>query len=760
MRLQWTPSVLLLALLGAGIQQASPAGAGECADYADHVLPLDTFYSPGDAYDLRVRGTIGYALTLRSITVYDLSPAGHPALVGSAPLPRGGASDWLEIGETLAFVGGWSGPLVVVDLDDPLGPSWASELALGGSPARGAAQSGDFAFVAAGYGGLAVVDVSSPASPALLTMTPTADSAEGVVVLGDLAFVAARSAGVLVFDIASPASPVLAGSLPVPASEWAWRVAAGPPGTLVVATYLSTGSGGTVLLADVSARAHAAWIGSAPLGARPQRLAVRDGRAFVGMGYTAPSLHVLDLEGPGAPVTRFVLELGGSTVGVAPLEAGEVVLSSLGIGSAGARGALRRIAVRDGALAPPLASNRVEEWFLAQDGDFVLTHAAAMLSVRDVRSPSLPLVGTTPLSYALRAAAESGLAAVWTGSDIPVVDFRTPGSPSIVATLAERPGVRALGVHDGHVYVSASDVDEYGDPIGAPRQRIVDVRDPAHPTVAYEDTTSSWGPLAFCGPAAYVGGGTRLRVLDISDPGDPRLVIEHDLDGLSVIHCDARGDRLGLVLGLAARAAPFELLVLDVTVPLAPFEVGRTELPVSPFPHPSVHALALGEGVAYVCAGGLGLVVLDTAPPGPAHVIGLVPAAGLQATSVFVGPEHAFVARMDDGRYAAAGTTPHPCRPRPGPAGPRPPPLLAVFPNPFRSDTTIDLGRAATAGTRLDIFDVTGRHVADLGPLAAGGRTARWDGTDRSGRPVAAGVYFLRREETDGAWSRRVVRIR
>jgi hypothetical protein len=55
---------------------------------------------------------------------------------------------------------------------------------------------------------------------------------------------------------------------------------------------------------------------------------------------------------------------------------------------------------------------------------------------------------------------------------------------------------------------------------------------------------------------------------------------------------------------------------------------------------------------------------------------------------------------------------------------------------------------AVHAGTRgpvaVKVFDVRGGMVRDLGSVATGrsGQVVHWDGTDRSGRHVAAGVYF------------------
>jgi len=72
--------------------------------------------------------------------------------------------------------------------------------------------------------------------------------------------------------------------------------------------------------------------------------------------------------------------------------------------------------------------------------------------------------------------------------------------------------------------------------------------------------------------------------------------------------------------------------------------------------------------------------------------------------------------------------------------------LGANFPNPFNPSTTIPVAVPATADVRLWIFNILGEEVRTLhdGPLAAGRHWFRWDGRDRGGAAVAAGVYLCR----------------
>jgi hypothetical protein len=72
--------------------------------------------------------------------------------------------------------------------------------------------------------------------------------------------------------------------------------------------------------------------------------------------------------------------------------------------------------------------------------------------------------------------------------------------------------------------------------------------------------------------------------------------------------------------------------------------------------------------------------------------------------------------------------------------------LLTNFPNPFRARTTVFLGLAAPGFVNLSIYSTTGARIRTLiaENKPAGYYSVAWDGTDETGTPVPAGVYFLR----------------
>jgi hypothetical protein len=72
--------------------------------------------------------------------------------------------------------------------------------------------------------------------------------------------------------------------------------------------------------------------------------------------------------------------------------------------------------------------------------------------------------------------------------------------------------------------------------------------------------------------------------------------------------------------------------------------------------------------------------------------------------------------------------------------------LLGASPNPSYGETSIRFRLTRDAPVKVEIYDILGRAVRTLvdGNLDAGEHELLWDGTSRGGRPVGAGVYFIR----------------
>ena len=85
--------------------------------------------------------------------------------------------------------------------------------------------------------------------------------------------------------------------------------------------------------------------------------------------------------------------------------------------------------------------------------------------------------------------------------------------------------------------------------------------------------------------------------------------------------------------------------------------------------------------------------------------------------------------------------------------------LHKAVPNPFSSMVTIHWSVPMLQEVSLRVYNTAGQLVRTLaeGPTKPGAYTTVWNGTDRKGRRLAAGVYFYTLETGDKRLSRKVV---
>ena len=68
------------------------------------------------------------------------------------------------------------------------------------------------------------------------------------------------------------------------------------------------------------------------------------------------------------------------------------------------------------------------------------------------------------------------------------------------------------------------------------------------------------------------------------------------------------------------------------------------------------------------------------------------------------------------------------------------------YPNPFQLTTNIVLMVSQAAEVRVDIYDMTGRHIQilDEGLRAKGLQTLEWSARDENGNNLPGGIYIAR----------------
>ncbi|NQU06254.1 MAG: T9SS type A sorting domain-containing protein [Calditrichaeota bacterium] len=165
------------------------------------------------AADIVVSEDNAFVVNQDGFRVVDISDPREPNVIGAYYID--GYSRNLFVSGNYAFVPGlysderfWvnRGFLYVIDISNPTDPDDAG-LYYTLSDARDVFVSGDFVFVAAGYGGLSIVDISEPGNLREAGCLVIEGYTCGVFVSGGYAYMAGGESGLRVIDVSDPTSP-------------------------------------------------------------------------------------------------------------------------------------------------------------------------------------------------------------------------------------------------------------------------------------------------------------------------------------------------------------------------------------------------------------------------------------------------------------------------------------------------------------------------------------------------------------------------
>ncbi len=337
------------------------------------------------------------------------------------------------------------------------------------------------------------------------------------------------------------------------------------------------------------------------------------------------------------------------------------------------------------------------------------------------------------------------------------------------ATHASIAPVRWDAVFSGDLLLAiGSEVETYPSVEGV---EVFDVSDPAAPVtrgfLPLDHVSTSYGFCALPGRRLAIGAlaPTQLHIVDASDPDAPFVVgslplgsilSDQQVVGDRLIGVEGAGtlrvidpqtvqvvgtlSGLGAVIDMAVQGdlawllrSGDELLAVDLQDPTAPALVGLPcSVPIE------ARRVMLGDGVAYVACGALGVKAVDISDPARPLLRG---GGGLAANDV----------RWRGGVIVVTGAVlPHDCSeltaaPEPQPVVP-PQASLTACPNPFNPVTHLRLSVPAAGPAEVAIFDVQGRRVRALfaGVWSAGAQDLVWDGRADDGRQVPSGLYLAR----------------
>jgi len=206
------------------------------------------------------------------------------------------------------------------DVTDPAAPSQLGSLPIE-EPWLDAAISGNFAFIAASFEGLRVVDCTNPASMTIVESLDTPGSANGIALAGVFAVIADGDSGLQVVDVTNPLEPFFVGSLPT--ADVAYSVIV--QGSMA---FVAEGEGG-VEVVDLSNPAEPTVIGTADTAGEAVEVALVQNFLYVADGFEG--ISVFDVSVPATPMFLDSIALGAYTHGVAVHEGGVYAADALGL---------------------------------------------------------------------------------------------------------------------------------------------------------------------------------------------------------------------------------------------------------------------------------------------------------------------------------------------------------------------------------------------------------------------------------------------
>jgi hypothetical protein len=688
--------------------------------------------------------SLGDRLLISSDTLWiaDVSQPGSTRDLGSLQLP--GATRAIAANATSACVGSTGGmsedyidSLLIVGIVPPSDPVLLGALPLPGM-VQAIALSDGYAYLVM-TSNLVVVDVSDPASPLIAALLPLSGYLQDLSLHGALCIVA-TSTGLISVDVSVPQEPKIVDTIPFPPDEGGLTHIAGDGELRFVSTYAAGGncptctSTSSLRVVDIANGSRPPRVGRIQTdgfawGTRSQGRYLYAAADVAGLQIVDTADTTFDvLSTLDTPGEAFDIALEGGTAVIA--DGTDIVVADVSDPHAPA---IRSV------LPDRIAARAVS----VANGVAYVTDGPAGLLIIDVSDPAFPaIVSTLDTPYFATDVASAGSYAYVTDRvyGLFVIDTSNPSLPQVVGTL-DTPGY-AMGLAlSGNLAFIADETTVL----------VVDVSVPSSPVLIGSTSTPGLArSVAVLGGRAYVADAFQgLAVIDASDPQLP-VVVGGDQsygscfgvsasdrvylsDGFNGIHalpldCD---DLTDVEISEFTAASNSEGILLTWKAPETKWVTFRVERSLA-FPE---RFQRIGEPLT---AQSVNRFLDDTVEPGRSYSYRLE-AQDRSGDIARFGP---ISIRFDPPRVHTS--------------------LHQNVPNPFGAGSTsiaFSLGQSGTVSLR--IFDLSGRLVRTLaeGPLGYGEHAVAWDGRDRHGNIVSAGVYLYRLDTPELTRTRRLIKL-
>ncbi len=529
---------------------------------------------------------------------------------------EGGGYDVYVSGDYAYIADDWKG-LAVIDISDPTNPGAPIYEDIPSGWAQAVYVSGNYAYVAyngMSKNGLAIIDVSDPEHPVLVANVYT-ECAWDVYVSGNYAYVADDNNGLAIIDISDPTSPG------IPVNITTFDVANGVYVSGNYA-YIADGNAGLTVI-DVSDPSSPGIAANEPANGYAQSLYVSGDNAFVAVGSAGLAyIYVGNPTNPGTPVYEDTY----SVIDVSIIGDYAYTIDVYGMGL---------IDIMYPPFPNHIAYKDIDGWArgICIEGNHAYISGSVGLAVVDISKNIDPLIIDNEITmgetnqvcidgnYAFIADYDQGLT---------VVDIFEPFAPETVINMNTTDYAWDVNVDGNYAYVASS----YSG------LAIIDIRNPTSPGApTYVDTDGYAKAVDISGDYAYVANGIYgLAVIDISDPTTPVLVGQKSTIGYATdVKID--GDYAYMTVGADG------LAIIDITDPTTPGD------PIYIDPVYYAHGVDVYGDYAFIAEhsnvhGGV-LNLIDISNPLVPVLAGRIGTLGISANKVYVSGYYAYIASSD-----------------------------------------------------------------------------------------------------------------
>ncbi len=253
----------------------------------------------GSLGDIRADSSLGRVYTADGIgmRIFNVSTPASPQMLKYYDTPGSPSGVDIDPSGSHVYVGSGVFQFQSVDLTSPASPAVIGTWGTNG--VHSAAVRGPYAFASAtGPSRLEIIDVSNPAGPTSVAGGSLSMSAGNVKVHGPYAFVTGGSQGVHIVDITDPASPALVHTVPL---------GSGSANTVEVrGDFMYVAASGRMYVFDIGVPTSPLWVGvhDADGASSINDVKIRGNRAYVtdGAYFQSNSLKILDISDPSNPL--------------------------------------------------------------------------------------------------------------------------------------------------------------------------------------------------------------------------------------------------------------------------------------------------------------------------------------------------------------------------------------------------------------------------------------------------------------------------